>query len=548
MRKFILSFVLLECFVLNLVAQNDPMKGQDTLVLELERNEWLPESQKFSIDLPKINLNIPTSLPFVYHSDSFIHAPKIIQPHLKVEGLQKPTMERLYQGLVDISFSSLLQPNVLVNVNQGRTTSLDWGITGNYQGLYKNYVPNAKRNFVNLNTHLGWHKDIISFQSILNLERMGFNYFGDSTYREIQPAPDTIQSHYSVIGWNNRFTYGNQQNGLYCQTPFSVVFYQDGWKNQELHFITEPKFTYAFVRYTIGIEGKFHQVSLDSKNTKDSRFLFAVQPYGEVKIKKLKLKMGILYSQADSLSYFVPTMEANYQLYPKLLSVFTEIKGESSLNSFYETKRRYPYIEGNFYRQSSITPWKIQAGAKLNYKKIFLQGLGYYQKVNNYRIIYAHGWDDTIQNRWVQQGYLTAIYDAGAVIYGVDFSGEWNNQENIKLVCNVNYQKWKLQNYEYNFHQPQLRINFEAITKINKKIELFSKISYISDFALGYLLNNQVIKQKAVFLGNVKICFHAQKFLDIYMGANNLLNQKYYFLRDYQELPIHGYAGVRVLF
>ncbi len=548
MKKYILNILL---FILNisfLYSQNDPMKGQDSLVLELERNEWLPESQKFKVDFPKINLTLPPKLPYQYASDSFQHQPKMIQPTLKVEGLQKPTLEKLYQGYAKLSFSSLLQPHLLFNFNQGRNANLDWGFTGEYNGLFQNYVPNAQRNLMNLGVHGGWHKENMSFTSKLNYHRLIFNYFGDSTFMEITPTSDSIKSNFSYIHWNNQFTYGNSQEGFYANIPFNLVFYSDKWKNQEFHFIGSPNLSYTFKNYTIGFQGNIQSVSLKNEVQSNSRILFDVVPYGLVNLNQFILKLGVHWSKVDSLSYLLPELELKYQVFPKMVEVFLGIKGEGTLNTLFETKRLYPFIESQLNQQSSTTPWKIFAGGKINVNNFSVQALGYYKKVNNLMIIYGSMNDHLIQNRWVQQGYLTSIYDEASKVYGLEVQTEWNNRKDAQISLEMNYQNWKLENYEFNFHQPNFRLKLEAKYILNKKLELFSRLSYISSINLGYFLDNSVIKQKGIFLADMNIGYNLKPNIQIFLGGNNLFNQKYYLLRYYQEIPIHGYAGFRFLF
>jgi outer membrane receptor protein involved in Fe transport len=187
-------------------------------------------------------------------------------------------------------------------------------------------------------------------------------------------------------------------------------------------------------------------------------------------------------------------------------------------------------------------------GGKLNIHNFSFQVLGYYKKVNNWMIIYASFDDRFIQNRWVQQGYLTSLYDGASRIYGVDFNTQWKPQENTQISLEMNYQNWKLENYEFNFHQPNFRLKFQVQYDLNKKLELFSRISYISSIYLGYLSDNSVINQKGIFLMDLHVGYNLKPNVQAFVGGNNLFNQKYYLLRYYQEIPIHGFAGFRILF
>lgn len=548
MKKYTVNLALGLLVAFTAFSQNNPMKGQDSLVLELERNEWLPESQKFTVDFPKINLTLPPKFPYSYTSDSFYHQPKMILPTLKVEGLQKPTLEKLYQGFAQFSFSTLLQPHLEFNINKGRTTQLDWGLKGEYQGLFSQYVPHSQRNFINISPHIGFIKENMSLTSQVNYQRFMFNYFGDSTFQPVSPTADSIKSHFSFIHWNNQFTYGNLQQGLYVQIPLNVISYSDRWKNQEFHFQSKPNLVYTFSKYSIGFQGNIHQVSLKNELQKHSRILIEANPYGLVNLSTFKLKLGMQWAKVDTLNYILPELEASYQMYPKSLDIFLGVKGEGSLNSLYEIKRLVPYIEPNFYQQSSVTPWKIYTGAKLQVKNLTVQVLGYYKKVNNLWIIFANFEDNLIQNRLVKQGYLTSLYDRVSSVYGWNFVFDWNNHKNIQVSFEANYQNWKLQNYEFNFHQPHFKLKIEGRYTINKKIELFSKISYISPITLGYLLDHSFINQKGIFLADTRIGYNFQSNIQFFLGGNNLFNQKYFLFRDYQELPIHGYTGFRIIF
>ncbi len=548
MKKYVLNILFLILNISFLYSQNDPMKGQDSLVLELERNEWLPESQKFKVDFPKINLTLPPKLPYQYASDSFQHQPKMILPILKVEGLQKPTLEKLYQGYAKLSFSSLLQPHLLLNFNQGRNANLDWGFSGEYNGLFQNYVPNAQRSFMNYDAHGGWHKENMTFTTKLNYHRFIFNYFGDSTFMEVNPTSDSIKSNFSYVHWINQFTYGNLQQGFYANIPFNLVFYSDKWKNHEFHIISSPNLSYTFKKYTIGFQGNIQSVNLKNEVQSNSRILLDVIPYGLVNLNQLSLKFGVHWSKVDSLSYLLPELELKYQIFPKMLEVFLGIQGEGTLNTLLETKRLYPFIESQFYQQSSTTPWKILAGGKVNLNYFSIQAFGYYKKVNNLMIIYASFDDRFIQNRWVQQGYLAGFYDEASKVYGLDIQTEWNNRNDAQILFEINYQNWKLENYEFNFHQPNFRLKLETKYILNKKLELFPRISYISSIYLGYLLDNSVIKQKGVLLADLNMGYNFNPNTQIFLGGKNLLNQKYYLFRYYQEIPIYGYAGFRFLF
>lgn len=548
MKKFVLNLISLLFFCSFSKTQNDPLKGQDSLVLELERNEWLPESHKFKPEFPKINLKLPPKLPYHYTADSFPHQPKMILPTLKVEALQKPTMEKLYQGYIKSSFSSLLQPHFTLNINQGRTSNLDWGFLADYQGLFKNYVPNAQRNTLHLATHASWNKENYSLKTYLLYHRFMFNYFGDSTYMNIIPTADSIKSNFGYFNWSNQLTYGNPNKGWYTSIPLHLILYNDKWKNKEFHVQTFPEVRYNFQKYSIGLQGTIQNVNSKNELKQNTRTLLVVNPYGKVYLERLQLKMGIYWSQVDTMSFFLPELELNYQIFPNILQIFFGVKGDGSLNTLYETKRLYPFLEKNFYQQSTTTPWKIFAGGKLSIHHFTLQTMAFYKKVNNLMIIYGNFQDSILQERWVKQGYLTGIYDKGSRIYGVKLSSLWNNQKNTSVLIEMDYKNWKLENYEFNFHQPNLKLKIEAKHSVNKKIEFLTQVSYFSSIPIGYLSDNSVIKQKRIFLLDLQVSYFIKPNLKIFIGGMNMLNQRYYLLRDYQELPLNSYAGVRFLF
>lgn len=536
---------LLPC-ILN--AQHNPLQGQDSLMLEFERHELLPESKKSIPELPKISLSYPKKSEYTYQSDSFSYQPQVRLPQAAVAGLQKPTVEKLYNGLLQVGLGSLLQPQILFDYHQGRTQNLDYGITLNYDGQLKEYVPYARQNKLHGSAHIGKHTDLWSFKSIIDFSQSHFRYFGDSSAWIDEQPLDTIKSSFQVFTWSNFVNYGKKYQGIYAFIQPNLSYYFDGFKNSEWNINLQPEVSYAWRIYQIGIIGEFAFASLKTNQASNSRMLLTTLPYLRAQKGGVTFRIGLRWNKTDTLQFTVPDLLLQYEFIPRSVQLMAGITGKQSLNTLTENKLLNPYLEPIFYQQSSITPWKFFAGAQMKISQITIQAYGYYQKTINQRIFYTPSNDTVLQGRYMRQAYFTALYDSNAKIYGVQSVMEWKSSKKHSVNLSLSYQQWWLNNFAYFFHQPSIRFDFWGKFYLRNRWAFQPEIRYFGKYALGFFSNNLLEEQKGIFLLNFQTTYFVKSNFYIFLRLENILNQRYYSWRYYQMPRFYGVIGASLRF
>lgn len=542
-KSFLISLWILSlpCFI---KAQHNPLQGQDSLMLEFERHELLPESKKSVPELPKISLSYPKKSEYTYQFDSIVFQPQISLPQAAVAGLQKPTVEKLYNGLLQVGFGSLLQPQFLLDYHQGRTQNIDYGITFNYDGQFKEYVSYARQNMLHGSTHFGKHSELWNVKSVIDFSHLGFRYFGDSSAWSAENPLDTIKSSFQLFRWSNSINYGKKYQGIYASIQPNLSYYSDGFKNNEWIINLQPDVSYAWNVYQIGLTGDFAFVSLKSNQASNGRILITALPYARAQKGGLTFLIGLRWNKTDTLQYTVPELLLQYEFKPRSVQLMAGITGKQSLNTITENKQLNPYLEQNFYQQSSITPWKFFAGAQMQISQFAFQVYGYYQKTINQRIFYTPSNDTVLQERPMKQAYFTALYDSNAKIYGVQSVMEWKSPQKHVLNLSISYQQWRLNNFAFFFHQPNLIANLYGKFFIKNKWTLQPEIRYFGKYALGFFSNNTLEEQKSIFLINLQTNYFVKSNFYVFLRLENMLNQKYYSWRYYQVPKFYGIIGV----
>lgn len=326
----------------------------------------------------------------------------------------------------------------------------------------------------------------------------------------------------------------------YTSDPYNNfgILFSDSYYEQKDDEIDENIFsTSAYMKFInnkfdFNLEGTFKNQTLSGSNSSfdNQYYVNSMLTVGFKFYNMLNLKVGAYLSESEGNTFFAPVAYASMKLH-KNLSVFGEFAPNTEFQTLqdFRTANRY-YRISNFANAYIENKFNLKVAAKFEYEKYFeiSAGLGYINSDNNY--------------------YFEDNADVGFFnIYKQDI-------ENSYAIVNLLFRKGPM-------GQLYGDAKFQKITGENNKnlpynSTFVSSLNYLFDWDFGFGLNlglnyynesysDYENQEKIPESFNVNANFYYEMFnnFKVTLAFENLLDDKYYYFRNYQAKPFDVLAG-----
>ncbi len=352
-----------------------------------------------------------------------------------------------------------------------------------------------------------------------------FNFYGSST-----PSLNRITNN-GIVDLN--FNYVNSSN-INFGIKFNNAYYeQKDDAIDENIFSTEGFLNFKVNNFNFKIDAlyKNQSVSVPDTNFGNHYFIKTKATIGFIAYNLINVKTGIYISVREGDIFFAPIAYGSLKL-NKSISIFGEFAPFTEFNTLqnYKYLNRY-YRFNNFVNTFTENKSNLKIAAKYEYEKYFeiSAGIGYLNSDNNFyfedsqeELGYFRIHKEDTENSYL---FVNMLFRKGP--FG-EFYGEAKFQ-NIKGENN-NYLPYKSSfisslNYRYDW---------------NNIFGLSLGLLYLNEAYLDYKNENKIPESL-----NLKSLFYYELFKNfkITLEFENLLNEKYYYFRNYRAKPFDVLAG-----
>lgn len=537
-KKYIFLSIFFTFFAQFLFAQNDPLTGQDSLVLENERIDGLIRFDKPNIKLPSVNTKIPSDT-LNYTPNSFTPAFNYTVAPLSAKLYEKQETFGKLNNYVKLGFGRFASPIGKLFINNGNDPNWSYGLQLEHNSSFDGYTTNAEYMKNKGAAHLNYTGESFNVSSKISGTLRDYKFFADSFKNEAgEYAPN--QQNYLKVAWENLFSTNSDTGKNEFSGGLSARYFSDKQQNSEFHFIANGLASLpVFKDLNVLTEARVIFSSTEYNSVSQGKNLFEFKPAIEFNGDKLKFKLGInLSNYADSTSAFTifPDVFVNYQLIEKQLDVFAKMTGKFAYNQQYEMIEENPYLYKPII-PTSHERFKISAGFHANFGKIAdLEVSGSYASIKNYWFYYAK-----------QPAYFDIITDSLTKKFEV--ISDFNVQVNPKLVLGYSFifNQFSLSHLPIAYHVPNITSRLYGKYKLNEKLNFGMSGFYVSrrDFAEKVNLDGSTttIYGEAYFDLNFDAEYRFNERFSAWFQLNNILNNQYQRWFYYNERPIDFKVG-----
>ncbi len=484
---------------------------------------------KENISIPKMRKSMPDLIPLL-SNDFFTPPPPskeeatINIPKLENETINLGSYHQLTNAIIKLGLGLHTWP-------KGEFYYNNWSDNLTYKahlfGLNETeYVKNAGVNTAGISLGSGYYINNQSdFLPGLEISLDGkyyyesYNFFGSSNpslNRKTNNGNANLLFNYVT---NPYFNFGLQ---------FSDLFYEqkddDAGENV---FGTKVYLKFKLINFDLRIDGNYqNQIITGTKFNVGNQYYYNTSATLGINLFNFfHIRGGIYFAESEGNTFFSPIGFGSFKL-NKNVSVFGEFSPSTEFLTFYNFKEFNKYYELNDFVNLFVeNKFNIKAGIKYEYEKYFeiSGGLGYLNSDNNFYFDdkinngFFRIYKDDIENSYVfvnllfRKGPFGEFYATGKIQNIIGSNGK-----------NIPYQSTVLTNVNYSY-------NWRSGFGIHLGLDYYNK-SY-ADYENSITIPSMV---------DLSASFYYEFFenLKLTLKFENLLNDEYYYFRNYKAKPL----------
>jgi len=364
----------------------------------------------------------------------------------------------------------------------------------------------------------------------------GYNEFNTATF--VDPA----KQHFSIlsaegdltknfIDTTNEFTYALKLKGY---------TYSDAFHAKENNLVLSGFLNETIQQFYVGVAA-----SLDLSTQQDSLYdydnsLLRLNPYIKFQGDNYKIDAGVnIVDQFGfkSALYLFPAAKLEYQVVPKYVRLFAEIKGDVNKSSIMDFTTINPYMGPDLNIENSVDKLDVSVGLK----GTIAPGLGFKA------FIFRNSIKDMpliVSDFGPQGNKFAVVYDDGdSRVNGLTGDLDYKASDDVDVFGRVEFKDYQLAQQAQAWNLPKFKLTAGTSIHINNKVSITGSLLFrgnTQDIPYADALNPSIkvtptsINSFADLSGSVN--YKATSQLSIFVKVNNILdttNQSWVYYPDY---------------
>ncbi len=528
---------------------NDPLAGQDDIVLENERIEDVINSEKPFIKPPYQEIKKGDQNSGDYRSKDFYvetdfePGPPDIKPLVQVKD------PKLKNGYLRLGIGRYLTPIGQLYLNNGRDKNTDLGLRFTHISAHDDELPlrEFRRDYGTINVSKV-DKDY-TLSGALSLYNTA--YWTAYNLPDVQGVEedfrDSLKMSFTRFALNTRVkSNSTSRDDLRYDVGVGLQVYGDRRSNNETEINIEPDFGYQISDNFLGmVETEITFIRGKINDSSQNRFFVDAVPGIEFNNGTHSIKAGVRLNffnnsiDSSGNSFLGPVIEGRFGILPGSLSAVVGYTSGMYLNNYNDMIFENPYLSRQSQLRASTEKMNIYAGLEGNVGEQFdYAARVYYRRVEDL-LVYIPG-----DNEY----YFVAVYDSLLKNFGVHLEANYDLNENIRAGASLNYNSYTTTTLPNYFNASPFRLDFYGSYLWNKKLRATGELNFYGKAPQFEDEVGQVFDRSA-FLGiNIAAEYRIVDQFSVFVQANNLLSGKYQRWYQYPERGIDFRGGLTLSF
>jgi len=542
---------LFVCLTASIYAQapgsggNDPLAGQDTMILENERIEDVIDSEKPSLQMPYQEIKPSGNEEVQYTSQDFYVETDFEPSPPTVKPLKPQRKPSLRNNFIKLGFGRFITPLLQLAIGNGREDSYEYGLDFTHFSAHKD----GKLEFRKFREDYGTLKGaFISKEHRLSGKLHFYNTeyynYADSLFTD--RALDSARMTYTrVVAGLDLATLYDPAKELSYNLGGQIRLYTDRRSNRELHIDITPGIDYMFLdNLHAGAFGEITYSNARIGGQTQNRFYASVQPRVRYAKDAIDATAGVnldFYTNSvDTSSSFkvFPHIQASYAV-NNMAKVEVGYSGRILYNQYSQMIQTNRFLDDSIQITPTIEKMNIHAlvSGNANNKLDYMAKVSFRRQEN--ALVYTLGADSI---------FFESAYDSLTSILGIDLNASYHVSEEIKAGLGLSFNNYKTSTLQKYFHAVPLRLDVFASYTWNKKLTAKLESYIFGKTPLGLNASGEIVNRNVMIDLNLGVDYRISERFSVFLEANNLLANKYQRWLNYLERPFDYKGGITFIF
>lgn len=532
----------------NAQAQNDPLGGQDTMILENERIIDVIESEKPFFNPPSRQVQKPETGSFFYESIDYFMMTDYQPRPPQVRPLERERQPDYNDNMIKLGLGRYLTPSLQLYLNSGENRYAQYGLEFSHLSAHNDEIEYRKfredfgtvyGSYQNKTNQLDGHLHVYNTQY--------FNYADTSAISSVESFEDSLRMSFTHVELAGALKSLDDPNLLYrYDLGGKLRLHQDKRDNSEFHVILNPKGKLIFTDIvSLHADLDFTYTKADINGISQNRTFFGLKPLLSVQTDAFRAKGGIIFNaynndvDSSSQSNFGPILEAEYELFPESLILMGGYTSGMTYNHYYGFIEENRFIGRQIGIQPTIEKFNIYGGIKGN----AAQRVNYSAKVYLKKLEQAPVYTIPIDG-----AYFDVAYDSAVNVLGIHGEVNFLLSEAIRFGGAVNYNNYSTETFEKYFQLAPLKVELFGSYSWNDQLFAKASASFLSKTPMTQDAGEDIIYRDPLLLLNLSADYRILPNFSVFLNINNLLNTSYQRWYNYEERPVDILGGISFMF
>ncbi len=545
-----ICFASLLCFlaVSSLFAQNDPLAGQDSIVLENDRIEEVVERSKPFMKPPYQEIQEANRSDFQFNSRDFYvetnfePTPPVIKPW------PKEKKEDFYNNSLSLGIGRFITPYGKLTIHNGPQDNLDAGLDFTHLSAHQDVIPLRK-----------FRRDYgtVYLNSLQQDYQVGANVYLYNTtyfpYADTVLIADEVAREDSLKLGFTRFRAGAQFKTNYnpdskyeADAGLSYSLFAGNRGNTEGNLELAP--TGAFFvtpEFKVGLESNLTFTTARLAGESESRFFLDATPFLGFDNGTVRVRGGVRYNlfrasfDSTNLTNFGGLIELTAAIQPETFSFLAGYQTGMTNNTYYDLMMENPYLQREVTIRPTIEKLHVYVGGKGNVGgTVDYSARIYYKRMENQLMFFSSA----------DGFYFDLVYDSLMTVSGTQVEVNFSPEKFIDLGATFTFNIYNTSEQEKYWNAAPLRLDVYGVYRWEEKLTARAELLLFGPRTMSIDAGGNLIKQGLFPSINLQADYRITDQFSVFLQTNNILGFNYQRWHNYPERRIDFLGGISLAF